>query len=107
MRAEEGSVSQSLTSEGRSVWEVGPNPKNTQSTGQFILVKSGGRLVVCITPWKSNGPFIGATCQIFCLLDTQHMSHNSGKIAVMSWQQDNFITGGHNTRNCMKGPQPE
>lgn len=50
MRAEKGSVSQSLNTEDCSVWEEGPNPKNTQSTEQFILVKSGGsQLVVCIT----------------------------------------------------------
>lgn len=31
------------------------------------------------------------------------MIHNSSKIAAMNWQQDNFIIGGHNSRNCMKG----
>lgn len=32
--------------------------------------------------------------------------HNSSKLQVWSSQGNNFIVGGHNTRNCIKGLQP-
>lgn len=57
MRAEKGSVSQSLNTEDRSVWEEGPNPKNTQSTEQFILVKSGGSQLSLYNPLEVKWPF--------------------------------------------------